>query len=93
MVSIKEIRLPGLAGKGVLKVSKNLDLKNYIPTLDNTPGFIKAVEIYFDILKDLYKKDEIGPAMFFVLLSTYVNGWKEKAITLEADRIKKILNQ
>lgn len=85
--------MPGLAGKGVLNMSKDLNLKNYIPALDSTPGFIKAVEVYFDVLKDLYKKDEIGLTMFFVLLSAYIDEWKEKAITLEADKIKKILNQ
>lgn len=73
-------------------MSKGLDLKNYI-RFDNTPGVIKAVEVYFDILKDLYKKDEIGITMFFVLLSAYVDEWKEKVISNEADKIKKVFNQ
>lgn len=73
-------------------MSKDLDLKNYI-CFDSTPGAIKAIEVYSDVLKDLYKKDEIGITMFFVLLSVYVDEWKEKVIKNEADKVKAIFNQ
>jgi len=74
-------------------MSKDIDLKDYFPTLENIPGTIKAIEVYFDILKDLYKKEVIGQTMFFVLLSAYINEWKEKIINMEADKVKKIFNE
>lgn len=70
-------------------MSKDLDLRNYI-NLNCTPGAIKAVEVYFDILKDLLEKDRISLSMFFVLLSAYIDEWKEKIINNEADKVKEI---
>lgn len=86
--------MPGLTGeRGVLKVSKDLNLKGYIYSgnFDNTPEVILTIEDYLNILKDLYIKDKIGLVQFFALLSAYIDEWEEKVISNEADKIKELL--